>query len=145
MSNFGIFFATMASCIKELIVNHHIYEIYPENVMDEISDWCIKMYEMNVPNELLDGKERMLCEMTYQFYCHIIDLVNSKDITDSMADAFHDIASAFMPTVVHKDIRFFDELKTDESIPKPIRDVFSKDYLVLRIVIGDMDGIIKMR
>lgn len=129
MTNFAIFFATMASCFSELGSEHRSDKTYPSEVMEEVSNWCITMHNSAISNELLGGKERMICEMAYQFYLDGIDRTYIEDVSDDMADVMHGIALSYMPVITDEDLQFFDELKSDESIPEPVRNAFTMDAL----------------
>lgn len=132
MSNFAIFAATMASCIRAIGCNHPVDvegTKYSGEIIDDVSMWCAELSADTTSNELLDGKHRMVCEMLYQFYCNLIDSTDPNDITDEIADELHGVAMAYMIPVVTEDIQFFEELKNDENIPAAVRESFSEDRL----------------
>lgn len=130
MSNFAIFVATMASCIRAIGCNHPVEgTAYSGEAIDGISMWCAELSADTTSNEMLDGKHRMVCEMLYQFYCNLIDSTDPNDITDEIADELHGVAISYMIPVVREDLQFFEELKNDENIPAAVRESFSEDRL----------------
>lgn len=131
MSNFSIFMATMASCIRSFGCEHPVEGTkYSGETIDDVSMWCAELSGADtIQNELLDGKHRMLCEMVYQFYCDLISLMDEQDITDARVDELRGVAIAYMIRVVPEDIQFFEELKNDENIPAAVRESFSENRL----------------
>ena len=131
MSNFSIFMATMASLIRAIGCNHPVEgKKYSGEIIDDMSMWCAELSASdNIPNESIDGKHRMVCEMVYQFYGRLIDATIPIDIIDEISDELLNTAISYMIPATEEDIQLFDEVKNDENLPLVMREVFSEDHL----------------